>query len=628
MSSDTIVTPSHDSQQLELFRRFLFDYFGKLDEPVLNGIIAQCEWLECEGGDTLFSQGDAGNAAYFLISGRLRAIRTTSNGIHQHLGDIKPGETVGEVAVLSDDVRGATILATRDSVVVRIATDRLHVWFMQYPKLLLQTAKLIIQRTNSRASQQRHDYHVTNITILPLSPHIDLTSFRIQLCTAIESCGTVLFLDPPEVERQLGEQGVAFVGKNEQVRYRRLSAWLDTQEDQHDYVIYMANASDNAWTQRCLRQADRVLLLADANDDCTPPAFEITMMDSITNLLHADTMLVLWHPTDTIMPRGTAHWLNARPWVGEVIHIRRNNARHMARLARLVTGNAIGLVLGSGGARGLAAVGVIHALEEAGIPIDRVGGTSIGSIMAAAVALDDSAMELSQKVRHSFQQNPTKLRDLNILPILSIFQGKRLHGLLQSVFPEAMHIEDLWINFFCISSDMATNTEVVHTRGSLWRSVCASAALPGVFPMVRLGDGLHVDGAFMNALPVDVMDQFGAKKIIAVDFSYLPSVKFEFADMPSPVAFLMDKFFNSTQRRFRVPTLMSGIIQSSLLASSVKNVHARANADLLFSPDLRKFDLLAWSFYDALVKIGFEHARTVLAQSTVEILPRKKTSKE
>ena len=119
---------THDcsSQQSALFRRFLTNYFGVLDEQVFDEVFSQCQWLELEGGDTLFSQGDVGDAAYFLISGRLCAIRIAHDGSRQHLGDIKPGETVGEIAVLSDDVRGATIWATRDSVVVRIATANLH----------------------------------------------------------------------------------------------------------------------------------------------------------------------------------------------------------------------------------------------------------------------------------------------------------------------------------------------------------------------------------------------------------------------------------------------------------------------------------------------------------------------
>jgi NTE family protein len=324
------------------------------------------------------------------------------------------------------------------------------------------------------------------------------------------------------------------------------------------------------------------------------------------------------------MPTGTAAWLNTRYWINEVIHVRKNEPRHMARLARILTGNAIGLVLGSGGARGLAAVGVIKALAEANIPIDRVGGTSIGAIMAAGVALDYPVEEFAQKVRFSFKQNPTSLLDLSLFPILSIFQGKQLNRLLQSVFPDNMAIEDLWINFFCVTSDVTTNGEIVHQRGSLWRAVKASAALPGIFPMVRLGDGLHVDGAFMNALPVDVMAAYRVKKIMAVDFSYLPNTKPDFEHMPSAIDFIKDKFFNTGQRRYQVPTLLSGFIQSSLLASTSKNNVARTEADLLFSPDVAHVDLLAWSLFDSLVNIGFTHARLVLKNATVALLPHNR----
>ncbi len=611
------------SQQSALFRRFLTNYFGVLDEYVLDEIFAQCQWLELEGGDTLFSQGDVGDAAYFLISGRLCAIHHASDGGRQHLGDIKPGETVGEVAVLSDDVRGATILATRDSVVVRIATANLHSWFMQYPQLLLQTAKLVIKRTRATNTRNRQLRHISNITVLPLSNNLDLLKFRREFTAAIARCGKVVLLDPQSVDEQLQETGIAFVAKHDSERYRRLSAWLDTLEDKNDYVIYLASVGDDAWTQRCLRQADRILLLANASDDSLPSACEQRLMNGATRQgYNTDKQLVLWHPRETAMPSGTANWLQPRSWIKEVIHIRQDEQRHMERLARIVTGNAIGLVLGSGGARGLAAVGVIQALEEAGIPIDRVGGTSIGAIMAAGVALDHPVSQLAEKVRASFRQNPTTFLDLNILPILSIFQGKQLNRLLQTVFPATMNIEDLWLNFFCITSDMTSNDEIIHSRGSLWQSVRASAALPGIFPMVRLGEGLHVDGAFMNALPVDVMASFGAKRIIAVDFSYLPNSKPDFDDIPSSMTFLLDKFFNNGRRRYLVPTLLSGFIQSSLMASSMKNMQSRADADLLFRPEVGRYDLLAWSFFDALVSIGLRHARSVLATSVVKFLPQ------
>ena len=91
--------------------------------------------------------------------------------------------------------------------------------------------------------------------------------------------------------------------------------------------------------------------------------------------------------------------------------------------------------------------------------------------------------------------------------------------------------------------------------------------------------------------------------------------------MPSSITFLLDKFFNNGRRRYLVPTLLSGFIQSSLMASSQKNMQSRADADILFSPEVGRYDLLAWSLFDDLVSIGLRHARSVLANSEAKLLP-------
>ncbi len=610
--------PDYRQRQMRRFRRILIGYFGRLDPAALEGIVRVCEWRELEGGEVLFEQGDPGDAAYFLIAGRLRAQRHAADGVTRPLGDIRPGETVGEVAVLSDDVRGATVLAARDSVVVRLPTEHLRAWFLQYPQLLLKTAQLIIARGRHDPGHRRVE-HIRNLTLLPLSPQLDTTRFRIELEAALQTVGTVKVIGSLDVDRALGEPGICQVGRDQPDRYRQLSAWLDSLENRFDHILYLANPADDAWTQRCLRQADRIVLLADADTSAVPPPFEKTVMQAPAARAQTDTLLVLWHDENTLIPQGTGWWLDHRPWVREVVHVRRNTPRHLQRLARIATGNAIGLVLGSGGARGLAAIGIIQALEEAGIPIDRVGGTSIGAIMAAGVALDHPVERLADKVKHSFRQNPTHVNDLSPLPILSIYQGKRLNALLQSVFPDTLNIEDLWINFFCITSDMARNGEVVHTRGPLWKAIRASASLPGIFPLVRLGDGLHVDGAFLNSLPVDVMADLGAKKILAVDFSWLPPVTPDFDDVPGPLDFLKERLLRREPRRYPMPTLLSGLVQSSLLASSRRSQQARADADILFSPDLQRFELLGWHFFDALVAIGRSHAREVLAREGAKL---------
>jgi NTE family protein len=170
----------------------------------------------------------------------------------------------------------------------------------------------------------------------------------------------------------------------------------------------------------------------------------------------------------------------------------------------------------------------------------------------------------------------------------------------------------LWINYFCVSCDISSNTQAVHARGPLRQAICASVALPGVFPPVRLGDGLHVDGAFMNALPVDIMGSLGVKKIIAIDLGNPHKRQLEFDHTPSPFEFFYNKYFRRKKRKYSVPSITAAILQSALLASEAKDVRARLDADLLFNPRVHKYGIMAWGACGSLIDIGYEHARELL----------------
>jgi len=587
--------------QCIVLRDIFLNKFGALSDDAMAMLQAQCHWQFCEGGAVLFERGAPGDAAYFVISGRLRAISVTDDGERQVLGDIEAGEIVGEAAVLSATLRSATVVAARDSVVVRIDADNLNAWFLQFPALLLDVTRLILRRTADGHHKNRRDDHVTNIAFICLGAQLDMQAFKTRLGNAIAPYGKCLVLERETVTTQDGAETDS-----------ALTAWVDAQEAAHDFVLYIDRRDDEAWTAHCLRRADRVVLLADPRDSNEPSAFECREIKAASHRLIANTFLAMLHPADTVAPRGTASWLAARPWVSEAIHVRQGDAAHMARLARLVTGNAIGLVLGSGGARGLSQAGIFRALREAGIPVDRVGGTSIGSVMSAGIASDWSADQMIRATRSSFGQNPTNLRDMSWPPILSFFSGKRLYRLLDVYFAPPQDIEDLWINYFCVSCDISSNTLAVHTRGPLRPAICASLALPGVFPPVRIGDGLHVDGAYMNALPVDIMGSLGVNKIIAIDLGNPRKRKLEFAETPSAFEFFYNKYFRRKKRKYSVPSIPAAILQSGLLASEAKDVQARIDTDLLFNPPVHEFGILAWASCAALIDIGYQHARALL----------------
>uniref|UniRef100_A0AAV2MTD7 PNPLA domain-containing protein n=1 Tax=Knipowitschia caucasica TaxID=637954 RepID=A0AAV2MTD7_KNICA len=175
-----------------------------------------------------------------------------------------------------------------------------------------------------------------------------------------------------------------------------------------------------------------------------------------------------------------------------------------SRLARMLTGNSIAVVLGGGGARGCSQVGVLKALTEAGIPVDLVGGTSIGSLMGALYAEEKSSSRMRGRAREWSMDMTSlfkKIVDLTY-PVTSMFSGASFNSGIRSVF-KGKQIEDLWLPYFNITTDITASAMRVHTDGSLWRYVRASMSLSGYLPpLCDPKDGhLLMDGGYINNLP-------------------------------------------------------------------------------------------------------------------------------
>ena len=172
MSKPVEIQPS--PHQCIVLRDIFLNKFGALSDGALDSLQAQCHWQFCEGGTVLFERGDPGDAAYFVISGRLRAISVADDGERKVLGDIEAGEIVGEAAVLSATLRSATVVAARDSVLVRIDANHLNAWFLEFPTLLLDVTRLILRRTAGEQKKNRRDDHVTNIAFVCLGAQLDM----------------------------------------------------------------------------------------------------------------------------------------------------------------------------------------------------------------------------------------------------------------------------------------------------------------------------------------------------------------------------------------------------------------------------------------------------------------------
>ena len=177
----------------------------------------------------------------------------------------------------------------------------------------------------------------------------------------------------------------------------------------------------------------------------------------------------------------------------------------------------IGLALGSGSARGWAHIGVIQALSEAGIHIDYIAGTSIGSVVGAVYA-SGNINTLREVVLQLDWKQIAYFFDV-VLPKSGLIDGKKLSAFVRS-HVNRINIEDLPIPFCTVSTDLTTGEEVIIQSGDIIDAVRASISVPGIFTPVKKNGAFLVDGGLVNPVPVSVTRQMGADFVIAVDLNH------------------------------------------------------------------------------------------------------------
>ncbi len=628
--------PIVNAYQKEQLLTSLHRIFGEFDATMLTLLEPMLEWVEIGGGETLLRQHDTGDCLYFVISGRLQAYVTDSAGQRQVIGEIIRGETVGEMAIFTGDPRSATIVALRDSVLVKLSQTAFEQVIAAYPAVSMNVTKLIINRLRTsqviRHSGPRSAKKPVNICVLALhengaEPISVATRFAAELSSLLRRKGTTFVVSSEEVDNQFNQPNFAQVDKYNPAAYRQLTQWLDDQESQHEFMLYVTDSFRgelSEWTRRCLRQADEVLLLADAPQasNLTPVDEQYWMSEQQTSVPHT---LLLLHPPDTAHPQHTAQWLALRPAVKRHYHLRPELPRDMARLARILSGTSVGLVLAGGGAKGFAHIGVLRALQEWNIPIDVVGGTSVGGLVAATFSFDEAIEPTTRHLRKAALFNPTK--DYNVLPFISLVRGRRMEQMIQTCISDftgnpTPHLEDSWLTFFTLSSNYTQAREEIHTRGAMLKYLLATSAIPGVFPPVIDGDDLLVDGGSFNNFPADVMSRFGVGKVIGVDLNIDKPRKLTMEQIPSPKSLLRDWFRPKRQRKYRLPSLMSIMLNTTLLYSTARRTENIRHTDLYFNPDVSRYGMMNWASYDKIVQKGYEHAVEILTKLPADELAR------
>jgi NTE family protein/lysophospholipid hydrolase len=527
--------------------------FGHLDTEVLATIKDLIEWVPVRAGTRLFEEGDPGDAAYLVVTGRLRAFRRDEHGNEVEVGEVGRAEMAGEMALLEDTPRSATVYAVRDSQLVRFSRAAFTAMVTRYPLAGLVVAQTVLRRTSGeRVSRPQH----LSVAVVHGEGDVDVRDFARRLVDAFGDGAR--YVSSETIDAELGRAGISQLSDDD-VGSVRLAYWLEEQQERHRFIVYGVDDTWSTWGRRALRWSDHVLVVADSTADHRPAPFESEMWHLVEQQKHPKVSLALVHPEDTTLPAGTARWLDARPELSSHHHLRRGDPVTMQRLARLLSGRATSVVLGGGGARGFAHLGVLVVLEEVGVPVDMIGGTSIGSIMAAGPAMGWTAEETRQmaveQFRHIFDYT---------LPSVSVLKGHRIAAKLEDAFGD-VDIADLWIPYFCVSTNLTTAGARYHDRGRLIDAIRASIAIPGVLPPVPIGGELFVDGGILDNVPVDEMRRRNPTgQVLAIDVA--PA---EGPVAPSDYGLSMSGFRAALDRRRGTapPGLLATMVRSSLVAS-------------------------------------------------------------
>ena len=527
------------------------------------------------GGATLFEAGESTGMIYMARAGRLAAIVNEPGREPRWLGVIGPGEPIGEIAMLADTPHTATVVALRDCELLAMPNAAFKTALEVNPAVMLEMARLLIRRAKGEPGLSRE---AQVFGFVGLDRGVEVRALAEALAAQIERLGSkAAVLGAAAIERD--------------------TAWFSAVEEAHDYVFYTAEADEPAWAAACGRQADRLFLVGDGDG---PPAPGLGALPILKTFKPID--LLLSHASSATHPVGAAAWRAALP-AQRLLHVRGGHAGDFQRVARVLTGRSTGLVLSGGGARGYAHIGAIRALREAGVPIDFVGGTSMGAVVGAGLAMGWDDAELAGRIHQAFvASNP--LADFTF-PRLAMIRGLKVSQRLAHHFGDR-DICDLWTPFFCVSSDLTAGAHYTHDRGPVTGALRASISLPGVLPPIMMGETVLVDGALMRNLPTDLMRHIHLGPIIAVDVTSDGALTAsDLSTRKSLWAWLL-----CGDWRKGAP-IVSLLMRSATVTARRELAAAREVADLYIAPPMQHVEIGDWRAFAPGVAAG--HAAAVQA---------------
>jgi NTE family protein len=544
--------------------------FAGMPDDLLEHLAAEVNEVRFEAGDWVMREGDPAGSVYIVRSGRLDVI--DEGPPETVVRTLQRGDVLGELALLREEERSASIRARRDVALLAIDREAFENLIDQAPGFALGLARSMgAQLAVSRAPLSIATPPRT-IAVVGLDPAAPDTEVADGLAAALARYGPLADLTGGGIEA------------------------IDQADRRGERVLMRAgSATNDEWTALCVREAEMIVAVTTGRPS---PAW---LEDAVA--LDGCELLVCGPGIETktlqrLAPRET-----------QVVTAPSRRAAAVAATSRRLTGHSLGIVFSGGGARALAHLGVLEELRAAGLHFDRVAGVSLGSFVAATVAADYSMERMRELFEKAFvAANPSN--DYAI-PAYSLLRGAKARRMLNDAFGET-RIEELPRRFFCLSCDLIGRREVVHRTGPIVDALYPSAALPGIFPPVVTDDGrLLVDGGVLDNLPVAMMARTGEGPVVAVDVSGRPG------DFRRPSRSRLSRLGRPMRRVLtgsdgHMPRLGETLMRTVTVGSIDTFAAAHDNADLVILPEVEGIGLLDWKAFQRVLDLGRAAARDAL----------------
>ena len=556
------------------------------DVPLLAGLsvglraqlAAEMRTVSVAAGDWLFRAGDEAHSLFIISAGQLEVVSSESPPVV--IGVLKRGAVLGELALLGDGRRAASVFARRNSELFELRREQFEWLIRTAPEFALGLTRSLGRQLAASRAAPSAPMPARTLSVVALDAGAAAGEVCDLLAEALRTDGSLAVLrsadagHPDDRARQLARA-----------------------ERDHDRVLLAGGpaSSDTGWADFCRDEGDLVIAVSGGVPDAA-------WMARPAPLRGCELLVLGRGPAagviDVIAPREL-----------HVVADRGGLASAVTALARRVTGRAIGLVLSGGGARAFAHLGVYDELQARDVQVDRIGGVSMGALVGGFMATGMGPDAIRSVFERCFvQRNPSN--DYAV-PAYSLIRGRKTRRMLEHAFGD-VRIEQLPRRFYCVSCDLVARELVVHRTGLLRDALYASLAIPGIYPPLRDHRRLLVDGGVLDNLPVEPMARAGAGPVIAVDVGV----------HGTPTAAHAQRRLGRLGRSVtgtdvQLPRIGETLMRTLTTGAADTVAAALRHADVVIAPRVDGVGMLDWKAVDRAREIGRRAARDALAAQDV-----------